>query len=1382
MRLGRFSVDLLALALLLLLPLAIFAPVTLGSRTLVPADNLYQWAPWSTYAEDLGVTVPENELLSDLLLQNLAWKRFLLQSIGEREIPLWNPYLFSGAPFLATGQHSALYPFSAIFYLLPLSRAYGLFTVSQLFLAGAFMYLLMRVLRIGRPAAVLSGVVYQLCSYMLVSVNFPMVLAASAWLPFLLAMIELVVRQRPAFGGRPASLPWVLLGAVGLGMQVLAGHGENTYFTLLVMALYATWRIAHLGWAPRPEGVGSQPPTLDERVRACARPSLWLVAMVILGIGLGAVQFIPFVELVQLNFREGAASLADVLGWSYPPRRILTFLVPNFFGNPSHHGYLDLFTWQKEIVTANAYGEPILHVDWGIKNYVEGGAYLGVLPLLLAAVAILDSVRGRARAGVGGLRRVHTWFFALLSLASLSFVFPTGAYAILHALPVINQSHSPFRWVFPLTLSVAALAGGGMDLLARRARPKDASTSALGRGASAALSWLGAGTLVAGGFGAVALVLSRLFFAQVEPAVQQIFAGLAGAESAFPNTRAFFSYEWVQLMIAALMVCASGIILISARRWRSGQGPAAWRWLAILLVAFDLALATWGFNPAADPALLDFEPDLIRFLREQPGPWRLTTFTPHTNAPLHANTPWLAGLYDVRGYDSIIPRQYVAYMAAIEPQGELLYNRIQPIKQWESLNSPLLDLLNVRFIVTAESLPLPKLRLVWEGEGLRMYENMAAAPRAFTLPFSATVSDPRGSLVAMTEFDPRNYVIVEQDDPAAQDLAPAAGALAPAVILAYGSQEVLIDAEVVEPSWLVLADSYFPGWKAHLREAETDDETEVEISLVDGNFRGVRLPAGSWEVRFKYSPLSFKLGLFVTFMCAVVLVFMGGVWVWRYAYRESAADSAVRRVAKNSLAPMVLNLFNRAIDFAFAMLTLRLLGAENAGKYYVAINIAGWFEILANFGLHTLLMREVSKERAAGNRYLVNTTVLRTLTSVGAAAPIALYLLILSLGPNPIAQDTTLAIGLLIVAMIPSGVNTGLTALFYAHEKAEIPAAFSTVATFIKVCLGTLALLAGMGFVGLAAVSIVVSLVTMLALGGIAVRSLFAPRWELDWSLNRSMLRESFPLMLNHLLATLFFKVDVLLLERLGGRRLSSSGNTVVGWYSVAYKWVDTLNIIPSFFTMAVFPLMSRQAEESRDAMVRTYQLALKLLVMTALPLAVVTTCIARVLVQVLGGSEYLPHGALALQIMIWSIPFGWINSITNYVLIALGRQRLLTRAFLVGVTFNLVANLWLLPRYDYQSTAAVAILSELVLLVAFYVYLRPALGAIPWGQMLWRPLVAGGIMALAAWLGYQIHWVVGVTMGAITYSGAIALLRPFNPTEWKLLSGLFRRNIPESG
>ena len=118
--------DLFLITFLLIFPLLMFHQQTLGDRTLLPTENLFQYLPYSAYREVAQApSVPHNHLLSDMVLQNYQWKSFLRDQISQGEIPLWNPHLFSGIPFFAAGQHSALYPLSIVYYLLPLSAAYG---------------------------------------------------------------------------------------------------------------------------------------------------------------------------------------------------------------------------------------------------------------------------------------------------------------------------------------------------------------------------------------------------------------------------------------------------------------------------------------------------------------------------------------------------------------------------------------------------------------------------------------------------------------------------------------------------------------------------------------------------------------------------------------------------------------------------------------------------------------------------------------------------------------------------------------------------------------------------------------------------------------------------------------------------------------------------------------------------------------------------------------------------------------------------------------------------------------------------------------------------------------------------------------------------------
>ncbi|MFQ5811578.1 MAG: oligosaccharide flippase family protein [Anaerolineae bacterium] len=1334
-----------------------FWPVIFGGQTLLPADNLFTFEPWRSFADEFDISVPHNELLNDLILENYAWKLFTVQSIKARQIPLWNPHIFAGLPFLAAGQHSALYPFSVLFYVLPIARAYGYFTVLQLFLASLFAFIYARIIGLGRLGAAVTAITYMFSAFMVVSVVFTMIIAAAAWLPLLLAMIELIVKKvGENRGDASPPLLYVVFGAVALGFQLLAGHIEISYYVLLVMAFYAAirlWQLARVGKS------------------AAGRALFWLMVMVVLGLALGAVQLIPLYELVSRSFRQSSASYQQVVGWAYPLRRLIAFLVPDFFGNPSHHSYLDVFGRQAVTVTRDYYGNPISNIYWGIKNYVEGGSYLGILPLLLALVAIFRR------------RNKYTWIFAGLAAISLAFVFGTPLYALLfYLLPGIKQLHSPFRWIFPYTLSVAVLAGiGAHHCEAQSSKFKvqsskfEVQSSKFKFEIGHKLGWI---ALLAG-LGLVAALALSLFFPDVViPLAERVMLSLAKAPEAFADGQMFYSYEFRNLLIFGLFLASSGAVLLLARSSLRLGRYKVWKPLALLVLIGDVFVFGHGFNPAADPKLLDFKPPVVEFLQQDKSLYRITTYNAPDEKTFNANVGMFYGLSDARGYDSIIPRQYTDYMGLIYPQTELQYNRIAPIytDHRQALDSPLLDLLNVKYVLTTQEIENPRYTLVYDEE-VRVYRNEGCLPRAFSLPAScAIVTDDVAE--ALRTYDPRQYVILEPQAANLQypisNIQPQTCNLQPATVTSYTPNEVFIDVELEQPSFLVLADSYFPGWKAFRRPqgAGEGEEQELEIYRADGNFRAVSLPAGRWTVRFKYSPMSFKLGLFVSFMAGLMLVLLLGYWLWGRFYRKSIEDSDARRVAKNSLAPIVLQLVNKAIETAFAALMLRFLGPDAAGKYYFAVIIWIWLDIFTTFGLNILLQREVAKNRALANRYLANTTILRLILIAIAVPLLAVFIGARQL-TRPLAGDTITAIVLLAVGLLPGSLANGFTAVFNAFEKMEYPAAVTTVTTVLKVVLGTLVLLRGLGFVGLAGLSIAINVVTaaillyLLIRTRLLLRGVPAPRaFELDFALQRRMVGLSWPLMLNNLISFSFFKIDVFLLEAM-------QGSTVVGLYSVAYKFLDALNILPASFTIAVFPIMSRYADSAKDSLMKAYLLSVRLLIIIALPIAIATTALAEPLVYLLGGSQYLPHSRIALQLMIWSIPIGFINSVTYYVLIALNQQRFLTKAFAIGLAFTVVANVVFIPVYSYRASALIHLFSELALLLPFYYCLRKHLAPVPWGRLLWRPALAAALMAGLLWLLHDTSFLITVPLGGLLYLLALILLGTFSEEEVALFKSL---------
>ncbi|MBZ0289175.1 MAG: hypothetical protein K8I30_16260, partial [Anaerolineae bacterium] len=477
-----------------------------------------------------------------------------------------------------------------------------------------------------------------------------------------------------------------------------------------------------------------------------------------------------------------------------------------------------------------------------------------------------------------------------------------------------------------VTLSVAVLAGFGADDLTQMVIASRRYSTAHVRTQRFGIILMVVGTAV--------LLLTRLsifLYPQLEPVIDRVFHSLAKAPEAFSDVRMFFSYQYTNVMTFGLFTLAAGAVF-----WWAGQHTIRlfyiasipqhriWQIFTGAVIVVDLMAASWGFNPASDPLLLDFTPPAVQWLQQQPGQWRYTTLDDPTRPPImNANMGWRYGLYDIRGYESIIPKQYVDYMERIAPQIQLDFNRVAPFytdpnfhhlnNYHMALDAPLFDLLNVRYVITHKDVwvAFQEWRLAYEDEAVRIWENDSMVPRAYT------VAPDDISLTADLDW----LAIPRKPQKIPAEFTPAA-------ISHDTGREKIIDVTVNTPAMLVVSETFLPGWRAY-RQMPNGDETPLDVQLVQGNFQGVPLTeAGTYMIRMVYSPVSFQIGAFASFISAVLVVFLLGVWGWRLwvAPPTEQQASGASRVARNSLAPIILNLFNRGIDFAFAAVMLRVLG------------------------------------------------------------------------------------------------------------------------------------------------------------------------------------------------------------------------------------------------------------------------------------------------------------------------------------------------------------------------------------------------------------------------------------------------------------------------
>jgi O-antigen/teichoic acid export membrane protein len=508
------------------------------------------------------------------------------------------------------------------------------------------------------------------------------------------------------------------------------------------------------------------------------------------------------------------------------------------------------------------------------------------------------------------------------------------------------------------------------------------------------------------------------------------------------------------------------------------------------------------------------------------------------------------------------------------------------------------------------------------------------------------------------------------------------------------------------------------------------------------------------------------------------------------------AQHAARRVAINAANPFVAQVATKVLMLGYTFLQFRLLGGQTAAPladYFLAGIILLYTSTISDWGLSTLLTREVAKSEGTQERdteeLFRRTLGLRLLISLALFVPVGLFVAAyLALSSLSVAGAWTVL--LLTLSLLPGAFSGSVTALLYARERMSLPAAIGVATSVVNVALGVGALLLGWGIVGLALAALVSTLITAIVFYRIFRRDFPTLHIGVDFSgallrdaASISLLKAGMPLMLNALLVGLFFRVDMLIIR-------PALGSFAAEQYQAAYGFLNFVLLITPAVTLALFPRMSRHAQSDRPRLALEYTFALKVLLILSVPIVALTVWFAPLLISVVTGftTMYLPEGAIALQILIFFLPLSFINGVTQYVLIALDLQRLITRAFAATVAVNLAANLALIPLMGIYGAAFATILSELVLLGPFLLWTGREIGAVPLLSLSIKPLLAGVVVSGLTWMlwplmgrwsaswGDFLLYAGGGLLLLLLYIGAVLALRPFTQNEMQGLRRTLKR------
>jgi hypothetical protein len=819
----------------------------------------------------------------------LPQRAALARALRAGMLPWWAPELGIGYPLLAEGQVGALYPINWALPLL-LSPVAGVTAavILHYLVAGAGMYAYARGLGLSRAAAYWAGMVLALGGFYVAHLSHLSILSVAAWIPWSLAFGQRILttaegRARPPWGAAAG-----LAGAVAC--QLLAGHAQMALLGLIVLAAQGAW----LGWAGR------------GTARLARRGVLWGAALAV-GLAVSASQWLAGAQLTALSQRSGGVDSAFFTSYSFHPLLLVTYVFPFVLGNPYPEGSVELMPYLGVLPLALAglalcrqgrgrwplalLGLAGVFLALGRWNPLYGllrhvpvlnlfrvpARYLSWTSLALALLSamglddVLHMPRARSTTEPGRWAAVAPWGAALVAVALGAWVAAQGrdAGALVRLwgwLPVILIAASVAwlvlaRRMTPGSRLVTALALLVVDLYAYGAvlgATYSATTPrTVAEGEPASLAFLEQdGRYAQNG-------LYRIYTKEeITPALSvmresyfpnmALTHGLSGANLYLPlMPRAYGDYlegltpERLNRLNVRYYLIPQLLPVDEASELYDVQNPLAAlpadRWIDVppmrpreivieSYLSHSVDLSDGAL--AAEVVLRDAEGgETVLPLRAgiETAEWAyerddVAGVVGHAMPPVASTWPSRSGFppREHRGHTYLAcwawdsAQEVVA--VSIRPVLPLAYVRVERVRLYDDAGSEHL---------LSHLMGLGDHTIAYRSEDVLIYRNEDALPRAYTLPWSAVRAEGDG--VALPER------VTTAD-------------VGPADVVAYGPQEVILEATVEEPALLVLADMAYPGWRA------TIDGTPAPILTVDGVFRGLVLRPGAHRVRFTYRP------------------------------------------------------------------------------------------------------------------------------------------------------------------------------------------------------------------------------------------------------------------------------------------------------------------------------------------------------------------------------------------------------------------------------------------------------------------------------------------------------------------------------------------------
>lgn len=466
----------------------------------------------------------------------------------------------------------------------------------------------------------------------------------------------------------------------------------------------------------------------------------------------------------------------------------------------------------------------------------------------------------------------------------------------------------------------------------------------------------------------------------------------------------------------------------------------------------------------------------------------------------------------------------------------------------------------------------------------------------------------------------------------------------------------------------------------------------------------------------------------------------------------------VRTIAKNTTSLFIANILSYLFGFFATMYTARYLGVDEFGILSLALSITSIFGVFTDLGLYNLTVREVARDKSLSNKYIGNTAVMKVFLAF-----LAFGLIFITVNLLGYSNEIKTVVYILMLSVICTSFSNIFNSIFQAYETME----YISIATVLNGATMLLGVLIGLYFhlnlFYFALIYLVSSLIIIIYSLIIFSWKFFLPSMGIDWGFWKPSIKEGIYFGLSSIFTLIYFYIASIILSVI-------DGNAAVGIYNSAYRLLLVLLFIPSVFTTSVFPVMSQHFNSAKEFLKIEYEKSFKYLLLTAVFILVYGYIFADKIIIFIYGTNY-SSAIIALQVLIYAVPFIFITTFLGTFLGAVNKQRIVTIVSILNAILNVSLNFLLIAYFSYVGACAATVVTEALGFVLMFTYISKYFFKISIKENILKTFLSGFLLlSIVYYLKLQLGWAISGFVGVLVYMLLLIILKVIKNEDIEIL------------